>query len=295
MVYAHRPQEQIVKRAYCTAYNTRNTPIKSMPGKKHLRFVPDNRLTLLGQGHEAVATRGQRHKAVVENLATIHCDSVRKLDKEMHTMDGQAHTLRGILMEATYPLNQPLSVKNRLFHCVEVTPQAGVPGIRAHAYAETARLKEARRFLQVLPAFVWNFYGEEFLRQWFHPTSFDILDQVTFTLVEEEEGYTIENWTGNWETEDSREQTRMNNEPLPGGITIDGTELVEEEEGVRVLHAHVDDQSVFSFISRAQSVDSNGSADSTQATVDSTQATSSGSATGGFGEAGTLDGPGPAV
>jgi hypothetical protein len=286
VVFAHKPQEQLVKKAYCLAYNTRDTPITRMPGMKHLRFVPDSRLTLQGQGQVAIATRGQRHKGVVEKLATLYCDSVRKLDKVMYTKDGQAHTLRAILMTSTYPMNEVLSVTNRMFHCVEVSDKAAFPGIKALAYAQTDSLDKARGFLKVLPAFIWNFYGEDFLKQWFHPNSFDVLGQVTFTLIDEEEGYTIENWDGEWTTFDSQEQDRLNSEPLPGGITIDGLEMMEEEEaGVRVLHTHVDDQSAFSFISRAQSVDSNGSADSTQAT-------SSGSATGGLGEAGTFTGPG---
>jgi hypothetical protein len=204
----------------------------------------------------------------------------------MYTQDGMAVTLRTILMGLTFPVNAAPTAQTSLFHMVDPAVRAATPGIILFVY-DDARREFAARLLEVLPAYIWTFYGDRFVREWFHSTSFDILDQVTFEVDTEEEDFTVANWTGNWETEDSRLTAQLNNEAVPGGIRIEGMEAVEQEEH-RVLHAVVDDQSAFSFISRAQSEDSNGSADSTQTT-------SSGSATGGSGEAGTLNGPGPAA
>ena len=190
-----------------------------------------------------------KHQLIVSNLARCTESGIRRLDEPFIDPHGKSApvTLREIILEITNPPapspDQVISLHQRLFFSVDWTYERGQRnGDVSFIYYKD--LTEAPKLANAMPGYVLAFFGEDALKWFFQPTTFDTARETDFIFDKE-----TKEWTGKYKTAFDTQLSDVLDEEMH--IAFDLTKLFEDQlsttpQAKRVVHDDELSQHTFS-------------------------------------------------
>jgi hypothetical protein len=148
----------------------------------------------------------------------------------------QVVTLRQVLLELPFPLGST-GKKKKLFHSVDFAWSGQYAGLKVLATTYLDRVEVASSFLQILPAFVKEFYGEDAVKRWFHHQDEEIDAKFDYD--------DSETWLGTWTTSDDLVNQELLDEFIGIPFVLENLSILETDTRRRVLDAEEDSQRTF--------------------------------------------------
>jgi len=213
VVLADHMDSQPVRTILCWEFNCHPNPLQR-PGQCDFCLVPAPDMVSLGSNaHSNWERMQQKHSAVLDSLVPLCTTNIKDFDLPC-TKDGFTCTLREIILDVRHPLGSDSA--NRLcFLCDKAVNGGNLPASSSILTAHTDWHTAVEALLQILPAHVSFWVGNQAAKKWLHPQAIAASRGVELTLTN------TGTWDGQWSTEEDAIDLDILEEDMGAPVVFD--------------------------------------------------------------------------